>query len=295
MFLFQKAFLFLLLAGCALMSTINSQPNYNHHFCRDQSNETLNTSFESSLTVLLGSLSSKASENNNFYNDSSNGIYGLFLCRGDVNTSTCQSCVSSAGQEIRSQCSSNRTAIIWYDECMLRYSDTNFFGVEDTSLMVFMWNVHNSSVSPTETDFGQGAQMDDLISKALASDKLFNASSRPADSGSDVRYGLVQCTRDIDSTSCNNCFGILMTEANRCCEAKKGWRVLSPSCNIRYENYSFFQQVPPTPPTPQPVPVAPQPPPDNGKTSSTFPASICIIWTYENVHLGQFVDRSMTL
>jgi len=273
MFLFQKAFLFLLLAGCALMSTINSQPTYNHHFCRDQSNETLNTSFESSLTVLLGSLSSKASENNNFYNDSSNGIYGLFLCRGDVNTSTCQSCVSSAGQEIRSQCPSNRTAIIWYDECMLRYSDTNFFGVEDTSLMVFMWNVHNSSVSPTETDFGQGAQMDDLISKALASDKLFNASSRPVDSGSDVRYGLVQCTRDIDSTSCNNCFGILMTEANRCCEAKKGWRVLSPSCNIRYENYSFFQQVPPTPPTPHPVPAAPQPLPDNGKTSSTFTAS----------------------
>jgi hypothetical protein len=263
MFLFQKACLFLLLAGCTLMSSINSQLTYNYHNCLDQSNETLNTSFESSFTVLLGSLSSKASENNSFYNDSSNGIYGLFLCRGDVNTSTCQSCVSSAGQEIRSRCPSNRTAIIWYDECMLRYDDANFFGVEDTSLKVFMWNVQNSSVSPNETDFGQRAQMDDLISKALASDKLFNASSRPADGGSDVRYGLLQCTRDINSTSCSDCFRTLMTEANRCCESKNGWRVLSPSCNIRYENHSFFQQ----------VPAAPQPLPDNGKTSSTFTAS----------------------
>ena len=81
MFFIQKAVIFLLFVRCALMSSINSQPIYNYHFCEDQSNNSSDASFESNLTVLLGSLSSKASQNISFYNDTSNGIYGLFPCR----------------------------------------------------------------------------------------------------------------------------------------------------------------------------------------------------------------------
>jgi hypothetical protein len=158
MFLPRKAFFFLLFVGCALIGSINSEPTYNYRYCLDQSNNSSDASFQSYLKVLLGSLSSKASQNKSFYNDTSNGIYGLFLCRGDVNTSTCQSCVSYAGQYITTLCPSNRTAIIWFEECMLRYSDTNFFGVEQT----FPWlnrSNGNNRASPNETDFGGLALM----------------------------------------------------------------------------------------------------------------------------------------
>jgi hypothetical protein len=150
MFFIQKAVIFLLFVGCALMSSINSQPIYNYHFCEDQSNNSSDASFESNLTVLLGSLSSKASQNISFYNDSSNGIYGLFLCRGDVNTSACQNCVSYATQDLISRCPSNRTVIIWFDECM--FSDTNFFGVGETSPALLMWNIGNTT-SPDDPKF----------------------------------------------------------------------------------------------------------------------------------------------
>jgi hypothetical protein len=131
---FQKAFFFLLLSGCALMSSINSEPTYNYHYCLDQSNETPNTSiFPIKPHSPVGFFTSKASQSYSFYNDTSNGIYGLFLCRGDVNSTTCQSCVSYASQDIISRCPSTRTATIWFDECMLRYSNSNFFGVEETS------------------------------------------------------------------------------------------------------------------------------------------------------------------
>ncbi|XP_059436930.1 cysteine-rich receptor-like protein kinase 25 [Corylus avellana] len=261
------------LCGCALMSSINSKPTYNYHFCEDQSNNSSDASFESNLTDLLGSLPSKACQNISFYNDTSNGIYGLFLCRGDVNSSTCQSCVSYAAQDITSRCPSNTTAIIWFDECMLRYSNTDFFGVEDLSPMVFMWNVENLT-SPQQTDFGGRALMNGLIDDALGTEMLYMY--KACNSSGQVRYGMVQCTRDINSTSCGNCFQQLITEANRRCQKKIGWRVLAPSCNIRYENYPFIQQPPvppPAPPLPHPVAAAPQPLPDNGKTSSTFPAS----------------------
>jgi hypothetical protein len=190
MFLFQKAFLFLLFVGCALIGSINSEPTYNYHYCLDQSNNSPNVSFQSNLQVLFGSLSSNASENNSFYNDASNGIYGLFLCRGDVNTSTCQSCVSYAGQYITSQCPSNTTAIVWFDECMLRYSDTNFFGVEQTLPWVFMWNIQNRT-SPDETDFDGRAVMNRLIADALGTETLYTAGSRPFNGSGQVRYGLV--------------------------------------------------------------------------------------------------------
>ncbi|KAK7846163.1 cysteine-rich receptor-like protein kinase 10 [Quercus suber] len=93
----SKDFLLILFSVCVLSSSINSQPTYDYHFCLDQSNETSNTYYQSNLAVLLDSLSSKASQNYSFYNESSNiGIYALFLCRGDVSSSTCQTCVSYA-------------------------------------------------------------------------------------------------------------------------------------------------------------------------------------------------------
>jgi hypothetical protein len=269
MFFFQKAFFFLLVAGCWLMSSINSQPTYNYHYCLDQSNETPDTSFQSNLSVLLDSLSSKASQNNSFYNDTSNGIYSLFLCRGDINSSICQSCVSYATQDITSRCPSNRTATIGFDQCMLRYSDTNFFGMEQTSPELLAWNTIGNTTSPDEANFGALALMNGLIDEALGTDMLFKAGNRAVGGGSEVRYGLVQCTRDINTTSCSNCLGQLMNDANQCCQQKQGWRILAPSCNIRYENYLFFQK-PPVPPSPQPVPAAPQPPPDNGKAPTKF-------------------------
>jgi hypothetical protein len=249
-----------------MISSINSQPTYNYHSC---SNNSPNTSFESNLKVLLGALSTKASENYSFYNHSSNGIYALFLCRGDVDNSTCRSCVSYAGQDITTRCPSNRTAIIWFDECMLRYSDANFFGVGETSPAVLMYNVGNTT-SPEEPNFGARALMNGLIEVARGTDMLYKAGTWSGDNRSEVRYGLVQCTRDINATSCTNCLEKSMTRANLCCEGKKGWRVLAPSCIIRYENYSFFRiPSPPPPPPPLLLPPQPQPQPlpDNGKTS----------------------------
>ena len=122
-------FLLLLFAFLTLTSSINSQPTLRHNDCYG-STGTANASYNSSLTALFESLSSKASQNYNFYNDSSNiDICGLFLCRGDVSNGTCQSCVSYATQDITTRCPSNNSAIIWYDECMLHYSNVNFFEI----------------------------------------------------------------------------------------------------------------------------------------------------------------------
>jgi hypothetical protein len=170
----SRAFLLLLLVVFVLSSSINSQPiTYNYLFCLDQSNKTANTNYKSNLTVLFDSLSTKASQNYSFYNESSNiGIYGLLLCRGDVSNNTCQRCVSYATQDITTLYPSHETAIIWYDECMLRYSNVSFFEEEQTWPRVLAWNLQNST-SPDDTNFGARSLMNGLIDQAIKKDVLF--------------------------------------------------------------------------------------------------------------------------
>ena len=279
------AFLLILCVVFALTSSINSQPAaYATHICLDQSNETANADYKSNLTVLLESLSSKASQNYSFYNESSNiGIYGLYLCRGDVSNETCQICLSNATQDITTRCPSNKSAIIWYDKCMLRYSNVNFFGAASWSPAIIGQNTAN------QPDFYSLTLLDSLTKRVNVVEKLYDTDNLTVilSGQSVISYGLVQCTRDIDGGLCVQCLNGLMDLAKNCCQAKIGWRILAPSCNLRYENQRFTDQPPATPlqppPPPQSVPPAPQPPPGNGKSYrfGIFMEIYCsIFWAY---------------
>ncbi|KAK4857521.1 hypothetical protein QYF36_001998 [Acer negundo] len=137
----------------ALMISSSTCQSNNYHFFSSPPNDTAATkNYISKLDSVLNSLPTKASVNS-FYNESSEGVYILFLCRGDVSAATCQTCVKNATQVIRQQCSSNRTAIIWYNECMLHYSNTNFFGLLRSSPDFLMWNTDNITV-PDEPNYG---------------------------------------------------------------------------------------------------------------------------------------------
>ena len=266
----SRAFFFLSIVVFSLTSYINSQPEpiYNYHYCSVGlgSLEQANDDYLSNLTVLLDSLSSKASQNYSFYKAISNntGIYGLFLCRGDVSQYTCQICVSYVSNYIKTRCP-GKSAIAWYNECMLRYSDINFFGVPQTEPHVFMWNAQNNITAPEEPNFGALGLMNNLRDKVLATEMLFKAGNMSVGNGNGFRYGLVQCTRDINSTQCGNCLQILIEKVQDCCQARTEFRIISPSCFLRYANYSLIQgaSAPVLPPLPSPL--LPSPLPDNGK------------------------------
>ncbi|THG01123.1 hypothetical protein TEA_025899 [Camellia sinensis var. sinensis] len=223
------------------------------------SNNTSKTKFKANLNTLLTSLSSKSALHS-FYNDSFNGIFSLYLCRGDLTIDQCQNCVVNASQGIRQRCPSDEQAIIWFEQCMLRYSDTNFFGLEQTDMKIFMWNVENNT-SPNDPDVNTLALMYTLISKAPYTETMYGADVSVVGNASEYRYGLVQCSRDISSGGCSHCLGQLMDDIQMCCKGKKGWRILTPSCYLRYEQYPFFAQqlAPPVlaPPVLSPTVLAP--------------------------------------
>ncbi|XP_034697319.1 cysteine-rich repeat secretory protein 38-like [Vitis riparia] len=248
-----RAFLLFLISIFSLFVFANGQsPLY--HIC---GTETPDGDYKTDLTSLLDSLSSKASTYT-FYNDTLNQIYGLYLCRGDVNATTCQSCVKTAGQEIQEQCQNNKTAIIWYDECMLRYSNEDFIGTMSTSPWFIMYNVKNKTDSG-ERDVGALSLMYKLVSEAPDSEDMVSIKNETSvNNASLMLYGLAQCTRDISDASCSSCLVELSSEIDKCCQEKVGWRVLGPNCNIRYERYLFYDEVSADPPAPAPAPDNPE-------------------------------------
>ena len=77
-----------------------------------------------------------------------------------------------------------------------------------------------------------------LANEAYVKPKLY--ATRESELGeSNKLYGLVQCTRDLSSSDCKKCLDGIIGEIRSCCDGKEGGRVVSGSCNFRYEIYPF--------------------------------------------------------
>ncbi|XVE72680.1 hypothetical protein DITRI_Ditri11bG0058200 [Diplodiscus trichospermus] len=92
-------------------------------FCNENTN--INSSSQISVTIdsLLAQVVSKTSLTG--YIATSSGrdpdkVYGLSLCRGDVSSKDCSSCIQDAAKQIRQRCPNQADARIWYDYCFLR-------------------------------------------------------------------------------------------------------------------------------------------------------------------------------
>ncbi|KAJ0018041.1 hypothetical protein Pint_10852 [Pistacia integerrima] len=105
---------------------------------------------------------------------------------------------------------------------------------------------------------------------------MFGTDDTVVANGTQRGYALVQCTRDISVSACQSCLGQLTDDVQKCCQDRKGWRILNPSCSLRYEEYQFYQQLSATP---TPVPAAPQPavPNDDGKGRKNTAKIVIII------------------
>jgi hypothetical protein len=268
---FNTSMILIILSLLSFLSLTSAQvPHYRYHFCSNESTFIPNSTYQFNLDYLLSSLSSSATSESGFYNATAGQspattIYGLFLCRGDLTTNACQACVATATREIVQQyCLVGKVAVIWYDECMLRYSNRSFFSTIEEEPSSLMWNLKNI----TEQDRFHKlleATLNDSVPRAANAPsgvKKF-AAKEVSFTESKTLYSLVQCTPDISSSDCNMCLRGAMANLQTCCDGKQGGRVLYPSCNLRYEIYQFYQiqsESVPTPsltPTPMLLPPAP--------------------------------------
>lgn len=178
-----------------------------HHFCFNQENYTTKSLFGHKLRDLLNVLPIKVAPTG--FGVGSRGqlgqdqVNGLALCRGDVSSKNCKTCVINAKKQLRERCPYNRGAIIWYDNCLLKYSDAYFFGQIDSKNKFSLVNVQDVE-NPKWFNTKVQELLSSLAYKASGSAKLYATGELKLEA-SEKLYGLAQCTRDLSGFDCNKC------------------------------------------------------------------------------------------
>ncbi|KAL1342735.1 hypothetical protein AAHE18_09G179200 [Arachis hypogaea] len=255
--------LFFVLISILNFSSITTKAEDTHFLyqvCSKYRFTAINTTYQNNLRTLLSSLSSKATHNTEFYNNTVTGktpadtVYGLYMCRGDIPSDLCGECVGNASQRLstNTECSLSVAAVMWYDECMVRYSNTSFF----SRVTVAPGYPGYALSSPTNMTDQQSFnrllyrtlnQTADEAANAPIGAKKF-ATKEAAISIFQNLYCLAQCTPDLSPEDCRSCLdGLINSNLPECCAGKQGGRILYPNCNIRFEIYPFYRSLQPAP------------------------------------------------
>ncbi|GLT64227.1 hypothetical protein SLA2020_367330 [Shorea laevis] len=177
------------------------------YVCSESGNYTSNSTYRANLNSLLASMSSNTEIDYGFYNlstgeNSTDKVHMIALCRGDIFPDECRSCV--------------------HNPLLAYYNIQNVSDVEG----------FNQVLRPL---------LDRLRNRAASgnSTRKFAVGSAAAPDSQTIR-ALLMCTPDLDELECNNCLGRAAEYIPQCCNGKQGGRYIAPSCDLRYEIYSFY-------------------------------------------------------
>jgi hypothetical protein len=244
-----------------------------NYLCSNRTSYGLNSTYRSNIVALMGSLATNASSSAVGFATAALGrapdqVWGLALCRGDVNATSCASCLSLAPDIAFGLCRGVRDVSIYYDRCLLRYSDTDFLASPDAAAATVQFGV-NRDINITSDPGRYVALAADLIG-ALAGWAARNSTRRYAagvmTSGEGFAttnrnlvhsiYGLVQCTPDQAPQACLGCLSRLRNDMPTVFSGTAGAQFNAVPCNLRYEMFVFYDSSPvvnlvaPPPPAP---------------------------------------------
>ncbi|KAG6757337.1 hypothetical protein POTOM_037645 [Populus tomentosa] len=213
------------------------------YFCSNNGTYSVNSTYRNNLHLLLSSLPSSIAENGIFYKatvgQGPDKVYALALCREDLPSEKCSSCVNTTSQGIKKQCPDQKEALLWTDSnCLVRYANRDIFAKMEEEISSFCV----SNPNDFSGDFARFNKtlhdlMEELITQASSGPKKFATGyvnfTKPI-------YGLVQCTPDISERDCGICLQKGMGEMESCAGGREGGRILIPSCIVWFELYRFY-------------------------------------------------------
>ncbi|KAK6773178.1 hypothetical protein RDI58_028416 [Solanum bulbocastanum] len=218
------------------ISTILALDDY--YYCPNTTtyNNITNTSYDSNLNLLLSTLST-ASREHLFYRFSIDGtdnferIYGLFMCRGDMLSVNCQDFVTRAVKNIILLCPGSKTAVLWWDDCLLRYSNQSIFPdpnyrsiINNPSTPFVIYNtIPITNNEHEQRRFKQilGKIMNDVTIQAASDDRSMEKKIAIREANFSVNttiYALAQCIPRMSSKDCLNCLENAVKVLNNCCD-----------------------------------------------------------------------------
>ncbi|KAG7658303.1 Gnk2-homologous domain [Arabidopsis suecica] len=246
-----------------------SQPDHIFTVCNPTNNFTQTSSYETNRDTLLASL--RESSSLGHYSNATEGlspdtVHGMFLCRGDITTASCVDCVQTATTEIASNCTLNKRAVIYYDECMVRYSNVSFSSELEIVPSITIYSLR-SAPNPTRFNQTLTEKFSELIFNVSSSSLVpYFVEDQERVTQSEGSYDLdtmVQCSPDLDIFNCTVCLRIAFFRISTCCGLPSYAKIFTPKCLLRFQT-SVLSSPPPSPSPPPPR----SPPPKSSPPSS---------------------------
>lgn len=231
-----------------LVSLTIAQQNFLSHFCNYNSSKSV---YHTNRDTLLSSLANNMNQYG-FYNSSTGKnpetVYANVLCRADTKLDACRECINNSTAKLKELCPDGKEAIVWYDDCILRYSNKSMEGIMEAEPSYAVWNVKNNVTSVEQFKVKLVKLLESLGDKAASGGSLRKfASANEKGPDSQIIYALAQCTPDISQSDCKECIQGAIDDINLftlCCDGPAGGRIIRPSCHFRFELGSFVGEIP---------------------------------------------------
>lgn len=153
---------------------------------------------------------------------------------------SCISCIHEASQQVRTCCPQQSGAIIWYNNCFLKYSSKKFLGRSDNDNGIFVRNM-KSVHAPLLSNMNVQQLLNWLcLQSTLIGPFLAQGQGHLKLMGDEVLYDATQCTTDLSHIECKRCLDVAMSDLENASNGRRGFRVYYGSCYIRFELYRFI-------------------------------------------------------
>uniref|UniRef100_A0ACD5UHX4 Uncharacterized protein n=1 Tax=Avena sativa TaxID=4498 RepID=A0ACD5UHX4_AVESA len=224
--------------------------------CGSGGNYTANSTYQSNLAAMATTLAANASSSAQLFaagstGQSPNAVQALALCRGDfANDTACRVCVEASFQDAQQACPNRKAAAVYYEVdnaqqpgCVVGFSGDGGFlnpanGIADNATLFDAWNPSSISGDVVPAD------VHNLLT-VTAQDAADDTARRYATTVMDsvpTLYSLAQCTPDLSAGDCLNCLQRLIGMVNDTMSMRVGGRIFVLRCNIRFEQFMFFDQ-----------------------------------------------------
>ncbi|TYI43564.1 hypothetical protein ES332_A01G178600v1 [Gossypium tomentosum] len=152
-------------------------------------------------------------------------VYGLFQCRGNLNSGDCGRCVAKAVSQLGTLCRDSTGGVLQLEGCFVKYDNTTFLGVEDKTVVV-------KKCGPSISSYSEALGRRDAVLGYLgASDGTYKP-FRVSGSG-DVQ-GVAQCVGDLSPSECQDCLSDAIGRLKTDCGAAKWGDMYLAKCYARY-------------------------------------------------------------
>ncbi|KAJ3670465.1 hypothetical protein LUZ60_010789 [Juncus effusus] len=241
-------FLLLLFLFLYVSFSCNIQSQICGKICGNKGNYKDDSIYRSNLQQLFSSFSTNSTITTGFSKNKTgflqDQVYGLVLCRGDINHTICNSCINQATEDILNLCPYTKESIIWYNYCLLKYSNKDFLSSYDNSQQFIKWGTHKATTSSGVRSYYNNS-LNSLLTEvsdwaAYNSTKRFGTGKISLMNYSMLVYGMSQCTPDMSGSGCRVCLQELIDTILNSFDGRVAGRILGTRCILRYSVIDFL-------------------------------------------------------